>query len=132
MTMITPSYLGETIEYSSLHACRSTLEDPTFLRDDQGGLGLRVPMIVVSAYAKQGKASQGYVSHTQYEFGSILKYIETNFNLPSLGTTDARAASIGDVFNYNQSPRPFTVIPSAHDAHYFITHRERVSHGDPE
>ena len=28
MTMITPSYLGETIEYSSLHACRSTLEDP--------------------------------------------------------------------------------------------------------
>ena len=31
MTMITPSYLGETIEYSSLHACRSTLEDPTEL-----------------------------------------------------------------------------------------------------
>ena len=31
MTMITPSYLGETIEYSSLHACRSTLEDPTQL-----------------------------------------------------------------------------------------------------
>ena len=30
MTMITPSYLGETIEYSSLHACRSTLEDPTW------------------------------------------------------------------------------------------------------
>ena len=32
MTMITPSYLGETIEYSSLHACRSTLEDPTKVR----------------------------------------------------------------------------------------------------
>ena len=32
MTMITPSYLGETIEYSSLHACRSTLEDPTCVR----------------------------------------------------------------------------------------------------
>ena len=31
MTMITPSYLGETIEYSSLHACRSTLEDPTLI-----------------------------------------------------------------------------------------------------
>ena len=42
MTMITPSYLGETIEYSSLHACRSTLEDPTvdttqrLPRDDVG------------------------------------------------------------------------------------------------
>ena len=35
MTMITPSYLGETIEYSSLHACRSTLEDPTSLRQAQ-------------------------------------------------------------------------------------------------
>jgi hypothetical protein len=33
MTMITPSYLGETIEYSSLHACRSTLEDPTLQRE---------------------------------------------------------------------------------------------------
>ena len=33
MTMITPSYLGETIEYSSLHACRSTLEDPTYGQD---------------------------------------------------------------------------------------------------
>ena len=36
MTMITPSYLGETIEYSSLHACRSTLEDPTDDRQRSG------------------------------------------------------------------------------------------------
>ena len=48
MTMITPSYLGETIEYSSLHACRSTLEDPTVAgadpyREDQlGGLSLTI------------------------------------------------------------------------------------------
>ena len=40
MTMITPSYLGETIEYSSLHACRSTLEDPTsFGRDPRAHPG---------------------------------------------------------------------------------------------
>ena len=32
MNMITPSYLGETIEYSRLHACRSTLEDPRLRR----------------------------------------------------------------------------------------------------
>ena len=38
MTMITPSYLGETIEYSSLHACRSTLEDPTDNVDMARGL----------------------------------------------------------------------------------------------
>ena len=47
MTMITPSYLGETIEYSSLHACRSTLEDPTpKFEEDDGD-------IVVSADGKQ-------------------------------------------------------------------------------
>ena len=44
MTMITPSYLGETIEYSSLHACRSTLEDPT-----------RFAGAAVVLYAKGGK-----------------------------------------------------------------------------
>jgi|GEM_PF-1390529 len=38
MTMITPSYLGETIEYSSLHACRSTLEDPTVLQTVRGSV----------------------------------------------------------------------------------------------
>ena len=38
MTMITPSYLGETIEYSSLHACRSTLEDPTESNDFTGAV----------------------------------------------------------------------------------------------
>ena len=38
MTMITPSYLGETIEYSSLHACRSTLEDPTRKQPRNTGL----------------------------------------------------------------------------------------------
>ena len=39
MTMITPSYLGETIEYSSLHACRSTLEDPTETLFEARGAG---------------------------------------------------------------------------------------------
>ena len=42
MTMITPSYLGETIEYSSLHACRSTLEDPTFVATMGAFLPLRI------------------------------------------------------------------------------------------
>jgi phospholipase C len=60
---------------------------------DPMGLGFRVPMIVVSPFAKRG-----YVSHTQYEFGSILKFIEENWNLGSLGSTDQRANSIGDIF----------------------------------
>ncbi|MGA8097702.1 MAG: alkaline phosphatase family protein, partial [Candidatus Cybelea sp.] len=60
--------------------------------DHWGGLGFRVPMMVVSAYARQAYPTKpGYISHTQYEFGSILKFIEKVFALGSLGTTDARA-----------------------------------------
>ncbi len=63
---------------------------------DDVGLGFRVPMIVVSPYAKRH-----YVSHTEYEFGSLLKFIEENWNLPSLGgyATDRRANSISDMFD---------------------------------
>ena len=51
MTMITPSYLGETIEYSSLHACRSTLEDPTLREVKQRHAYL--PVIMVTAYGDE-------------------------------------------------------------------------------
>jgi phospholipase C len=85
-------------------------------RDDQGGLGFRVPMIIVSPYVT------AHVEHTQYEFGSILKYIEQNWGLPvgGLGTTDKRATSIGNVFNYSQKPRKFKTIPATHPLTFFL------------
>jgi phospholipase C len=64
---------------------------PAFL--DQMGLGLRVPLLVISPQVKHG-----YISRTQYEYGSILKYIEGNWSLGTLGATDERATSIGDIF----------------------------------
>jgi hypothetical protein len=76
-------------------------------------------MIVVSPYALGG-GSPNYVSHTQYEFGSILKFIEGTFGLGSLGTSDERATSIVDCFNFTQSPRPFNVIGSKYSRSYFI------------
>jgi phospholipase C len=69
-------------------------------------LGFRVPMIVISPYAKPNN-----VAHTQYDFGSILQYIEQTFNLGSLGTDDASANSMQDVFNYSQTPNKFTPAP---------------------
>jgi phospholipase C len=83
--------------------------------DTAGGLGFRVPMIVVSPYVPAGT-----ISHTQYEFGSILKFIEGTFKLGSLGTTDVRAKSIGNVFDFKQSPRTFTPIPSRKSVNYFL------------
>jgi phospholipase C len=72
-------------------------------------LGFRVPMIVISPFAKPNS-----VSHTHYEFGSILKLIEQTFNIGSLGTTDASAPSMEDVFDFTQTPNKFTAAPVPH------------------
>ena len=77
--------------------------------------GFRVPLIVVSPYAKAS-----YVSHTTHDFGSILKFIETTFNLPSLGYADGPADDLSDCFSLTQSPLQFQKIPAAKDAKYFI------------
>jgi phospholipase C len=74
-----------------------------------------VPLIVVSPYAKAS-----YISHTTHDFGSILKFIETTFNLPSLGYADAPADDLSDCFSLTQSPLPFQLIPAAKDAKSFI------------
>jgi phospholipase C len=68
---------------------------------DVMGLGFRVPLIVVSPYARHG-----YVSHVQHEFGSIVHFTETTFGLPSLGTADARADSLQDCFDFTQTVTP--------------------------
>ncbi len=74
------------------------------------GLGLRVPFIIVSPYAKVG-----YVSHTVHSFGSMLHFTEEVLNLPSLGQEDASDDDLMDVFNFNQAPTPFqTFAPVRH------------------
>jgi hypothetical protein len=37
------------------------------------------------------------LSHTHYQFGSLSKFIEENWNLGSLGATDRTSHSIGDM-----------------------------------
>lgn len=73
--------------------------------NDQGGPGFRVPMIVVSPYVPRGE-----IANTVYGFGSIVRFIENNWRLGRLGTTDKTSTSIGDIFNFKQSPRSFTKI----------------------
>jgi phospholipase C len=85
---------------------------------DYQGLGIRVPMLIVSPYAKKG-----YVSHTQYEFGSLIKFIEATWKLGSLGTTDVRANAIDDAFDFSQSPRAFSPIPAKFSRTFFLHQR---------
>jgi len=77
--------------------------------------GFRVPLIVISPYVKAQ-----YISHAQHDFGSILKFIETTFSLPSLGYADSMADDFSDCFDFNQTPLPFQTIPSDLDAQYFL------------
>jgi phospholipase C len=89
--------------------------------DHWGGLGFRVPLIVISPYAREATPSQpGYISTTQYEFGSVLKFIEETFNLGSLGTTDVRANSIVDCFDFTQQPRTFQQITASYSEKFFM------------
>ncbi|MGB8625967.1 MAG: alkaline phosphatase family protein, partial [Candidatus Cybelea sp.] len=87
---------------------------------DYRGLGFRVPCLIISPYAKIG-----YVDHTQYEFASILKFIEEVYGTGSIGPasqgyTDQRATSLDAAFDFNQAPRPFNAIPSKYPASHFL------------
>jgi len=63
------------------------------------GLGPRVPMIIISPYARPGN-----ISHTQYEYTSVLKFIEERYGLPPLTTRDADANDTTDSFDFTQTP----------------------------
>jgi phospholipase C len=101
-------------------------------RDNQGGPGFRVPLLVVSPYSTVGLGSNGgYVSNRVYSFGSIIRFVEDTFNLGRLGTTDATTNSLGpeygsqggDMFDYTQSPRQFQSIGSKYSRSYFLHSR---------
>ena len=54
------------------------------VRQDGWGVGVRVPAIVISPFARRG-----YIDSTEYETVSILKLIERRFNLAPLSARDA-------------------------------------------
>jgi phospholipase C len=82
---------------------------------DSMGLGFRVPLIVVSPWARHG-----YISHQQHEFGSFLHFTEEAFNLPSLGTRDATSDDLSDCFDFTQTPQPYVQIPTTYPPSFFM------------
>lgn len=67
---------------------------------DANGDGFRVPLLAIGPYVRQG-----YVSHTVGDFGSILRFMESQFGLPCLGARDCGATLPLDVFDFSQAPR---------------------------
>jgi len=62
---------------------------------DSQGLGFRVPMLVISPYAKPG-----YVSHVQMDDVSILKFIQWNWSLGTLNTREDQSVDIRDMLQF--------------------------------
>lgn len=89
--------------------------------------GFRVPVIVVSPYAKAA-----YISHNTHNFGSILKFIEETYNLPSLGNIDAVSDDFSDCFNFSQTPLTFRTIAAPLSAEHFINDRRPPSDPDDD
>jgi phospholipase C len=83
---------------------------------DYDGLGFRVPLLMISPYAKSN-----FVSHVQYEHGSILKFAEDVFGLARLGASDTRATSPApDAFDFTQAPRAFVPIRAPKTQQFFL------------
>jgi phospholipase C len=61
--------------------------------------GYRVPLVVVSPYAKKN-----YVSHTVADYTAILKFIETRFNLQALTKRDAAQMDMTEFFDFSNPP----------------------------
>jgi phospholipase C len=97
--------------------------------EDYDGLGFRVPLIMISPYARKA-----YVTHVQYETSSVLRYIENNFGLAPMAASDKRANDpAGDAFDYTQKPRKFKKISDSKTTQYWLNlQRNSRAHGIPK
>ncbi len=75
-------------------------------RVDAWGLGIRVPLLVISPYARKG-----HVDHAVAEHASTLRFIEANWGLRSLTHRDRRANDLSHVFDFDQRPREPSPLP---------------------
>lgn len=75
-------------------------------RLDYIAYGPRVPMITISPYARPH-----FIDHQQYDFGSVVRFIEDTFKLAPMGPYDQRAASIFGNLDYTQTPQPPLILP---------------------
>ena len=95
-------------------ACKPDSNAPRYEPNDTTGgdfdrLGIRVPLLVVSPYAKPG-----YVGHVTYDHTSILRFIQAKFKVPALTARDANAVPPFDMFDFT-SPKLLTppTLPDA-------------------
>jgi phospholipase C len=89
--------------------------------------GVRVPLLVVSPYAKKG-----YASHATYDHTSVLRFIEAKFKVPALTARDANADALFDMFDFKNPPNvtPPTITASTIDPAGLTFCETTYPHGD--
>ncbi len=63
--------------------------------DPGQGFGPRVPMLVISPFAKKN-----FISHVQMDDVSILRFIQGTFGLPPLNARNSQSNDLSDMFNF--------------------------------
>lgn len=135
VTWITPRFeLSDHPEYSACHGenwttevVNAVMESPEWAStaifitwDDYGGFydhvappqvdgygfGIRVPLLVISPYARQG-----YVMSELGEFSSVLRFMEDNWGLTQLTDRDLQATPMLSAFDFTQEPRAPEPLP---------------------
>jgi phospholipase C len=72
---------------------------------DHFGLGFRVPMLVISPYARRG-----YIDDAEGEFSTPLRFIADNWDLPYLTPRIERAHTYEHVFDFARKPRQPVIL----------------------
>ena len=88
--------------------------DPGDPAGDFDRYGVRVPMMVVSPFAKKH-----FVSHEVYDHTSILRFVEARFVLPAITERDANARAPWDMFDFAGAPHadpPPVTLPDPEQA----------------
>ncbi|MEW6058686.1 MAG: alkaline phosphatase family protein [Actinomycetota bacterium] len=73
---------------------------------DNFGFGIRVPLLIISPYAKRG-----YVTGELGEFSSVLRFMEDNWGLSQLTHRDRDATPLISAFDFTQEPREPDPLP---------------------
>ena len=78
--------------------CGSTARTPLAGEQDRCGYGPRIPLLVISPYAKTN-----YVNHSVTDQTSVLSFIEQNWNTGTItGSLAAEAGSLDPFFDFNK------------------------------
>lgn len=79
---------------------------PGTVDDEYFALGVRVPFVVVSPYAKPHS-----VSHVVQEHTAVTRFIETVFGLPALTARDANSSALLELFDFSSCTPPMLNPP---------------------